>query len=154
GNLINRLVGVALVLPFLKPIAQYGLALQPDPAKLAAAFHMAFNAALAALFIGLLDPFARLLEMVFPERKVADNPAAPRYLDPAALDTPSLALADAAREVLRMGDMIEVMLRQVVTALMTNDRALVTVVSRMDNAVDHLDEAVKLYVAKLTSASL
>jgi phosphate:Na+ symporter len=119
-----------------------------------AGFHVAFNAALALVFIGLLDPLARLLEKVFPERKAADDPAAPRYLDPAALETPSLALADAAREALRMGDMIEVMLRQVVTALMTNDRALVTAVSRMDNAVDHLDEAIKLYVAKLTSASL
>jgi phosphate:Na+ symporter len=154
GNLINRIVGVALVLPFLKVIAQHGIALQPDAAKMTAGFHVAFNAALALVFIGLLDPLARLLEKVFPERKAADDPAAPRYLDPAALETPSLALADAAREALRMGDMIEVMLRQVVTALMTNDRALVTAVSRMDNAVDHLDEAIKLYVAKLTSASL
>jgi phosphate:Na+ symporter len=154
GNLVNRLVGVALVLPFLKPIAQYGLTLQPDAARMTAGFHVAFNAVLALAFIGLLDPLARLLAKVFPEQKVADNPATPRYLDPGALETPSLALADAAREVLRMGDMIEVMLRQVVTALMTNDRALVTAVSRMDNVVDRLDEAVKLYVAKLTSASL
>jgi phosphate:Na+ symporter len=154
GNLVNRIVGVALVLPFLKPIAQYGITLQPDAAKMTAGFHVAFNVALALIFIGLLDPLARLLEKIFPHRKVADDPAAPRYLDPAALETPSLALADAAREVLRMGDMVEVMLRQVVTALMTNDRALVTAVSRMDNAVDHLDEAIKLYVAKLTSNSL
>jgi phosphate:Na+ symporter len=46
------------------------------------------------------------------------------------------------------------MLRQVMTALMTNDRALVTEVSKMDNAVDRLDEAIKLYVAKLTRNSL
>ena len=37
---------------------------------------------------------------------------------------------------------------------MTNDRALVVEVSQMDNAVDRLDEAIKLYVAKLTSSSL
>jgi phosphate:Na+ symporter len=154
GNLINRVVGVALVLPFLQVVAQHGLLLQPDAAKMTAGFHVVFNLALAALFIGLLGPLARLLEKVFPARKAADDPAAPRYLDPAALDTPSLALADAAREVLRMGDIVEVMLRQIVTALMTNDRAQVTAVSRMDNAVDRLDEAVKLYLAKLTNASL
>src|SRR4051812_4172158 len=154
GNLINRVVGIVLVLPFLPLLARHAVAWQPDAAKLTALFHMAFNIATAVLFIGFLDPLAKLLERLFPARRRADDPSAPRYLDPAALDTPSLALADAARETLRMGDMIEIMLRQVVRALMTNDRALVVEVSRMDNAVDHLDEAVKLYVAKLTSANL
>ncbi len=91
---------------------------------------------------------------MFPAQAAAADPSAPRHLDPAALDTPSLALADAARETLRMGDVVETMLRKVMTALMTNDRALVAEVSQMDNTVDRLDEAVKLYVAKLTSSSL
>jgi len=62
--------------------------------------------------------------------------------------------ANAARETLRMGDVVEVMLRQAMTALMTNDRALVREVSRMDDVVDKLDEAIKLYVTKLTRGSL
>jgi phosphate:Na+ symporter len=37
---------------------------------------------------------------------------------------------------------------------MTNDRARASEVSRMDNAVDRLDEAIKLYVIKLTRGSL
>jgi phosphate:Na+ symporter len=123
-------------------------------ARMTAEFHMAFNVFLAAAFIGLLGPFAQLLERLFPARKDAGNPASPRYLDETALEMPSLALADAARETLRMGDVVEVMLRQVMTALMTNDRALVREVSRMDNVVDKLDEAIKLYVTKLTRGSL
>ncbi len=154
GNLINRIVGIALVVPFLNPIAAKLVAWQPDLAKMTAEFHVAFNIATAVIFIGLLDPLARLLEKAFPKRAAAADPSAPRYLDPAALDTPSLALTDAAREVLHMGDIVEVMLRQVMKALMTNDRALVVEVSRMDNAVDRLDEAIKLYVAKLTGSAL
>jgi len=154
GNLFNRLVGVVLVLPFLHPIAEKSAALVPDLSKLTAGFHVAFNVALALLFIGPLGPLARLLQKIFPARLAAADPNAPRHLDPTALDTPSLALADAARETLHMGDIVEVMLRQVMKALMTNDRALVDEVSRMDNAVDKLDEAIKLYVAKLTGNSL
>jgi phosphate:Na+ symporter len=119
-----------------------------------AAFHVAFNVALALAFIGLLDPLAWLLEKIFPKREKSADPAAPRYLDESALETPSLALADAGRETLRMGDIVEVMLRQVMMALMTNDRALASEVSRMDNTVDKLDEAIKLYVIKLTRGSL
>jgi len=53
-----------------------------------------------------------------------------------------------------MGDHVEIMLRKVMAAIMTNDRALVDQVSRMDNSVDSLDEAIKLYVTKLTRGSL
>lgn len=150
GNLLNRLAGVVLVTPFLHPIAHLLQAFQPDMAKMTAEFHVAFNAATALAFIGLLDPLALLLEKAFPERKQANDPATPRYLDDSLLETPSLALADAARETLRMGDSVEVMLSQVMIALMTNNRSLVAEVQRMDNIVDRLDEAIKLYVTGLT----
>jgi phosphate:Na+ symporter len=154
GNLVNRLVGIMLVAPFLHPIAGLLQVWQPDLAKATAMFHIAFNAATALLFIGLLDGVARLLERLLPDRPQDADPSRPRYLDESALETPSLALADAARETLHMGDHVEIMLRKVMAAMMTNDRALVDQVSRMDNAVDGLDEAIKLYVTKLTRGSL
>jgi len=95
-----------------------------------------------------------MLKKLLPNRVLEADPSRPRYLDESALETPSLALADAARETLRMGDLVEVMLRKVMAAITTNDRALVDQVSRMDNAVDGLDEAIKLYLTRLTRGSL
>jgi len=154
GNLINRAVGVLLLAPFLHPIANAMQEWQPDAAKMTATFHIAFNVGNALLFIGFLDHLARLLKRLLPNRVLDVDPSRPRYLDESALETPSLALADAARETLHMGDLVEVMLRKVMAALMTNDRTLVDQVSRMDNNVDSLDEAIKLYVTKLTRGSL
>ena len=154
GNFVNRLVGVAVVAPFLRPITEILQAWQPDLAKMTTEFHIAFNMATAILFIGLLDGMARLLRKLLPNRVQEADPLRPRYLDESALETPSLALADAARETLHMGDLVEVMLRKVMAAMMNNDRALVDQVSRMDNSVDALDEAIKLYLTKLTRGSL
>jgi len=154
GNLLNRLVGIVLVAPFLHPLADAFQAWQPDLAKMTALFHIAFNVATALLFIGVLDGVAALMTWLFPARVQTIDPAQPRYLDESALATPSLALTDAARETLHMGDLVETMLRQVMAAIMTNDRGLVDNVSRMDNGVDRLDEAIKLYVTKLTRGSL
>jgi len=154
GNLINRLVGVLLVLPFVQPVAREMALFQPDAAKMTAEFHLLFNVALAALFIGPLDFMAALLVRILPEQKLPADPSVPRYLDEMALETPQLALANAARETLRMGDTIETMLRDVMTALMTNDRKLASDVSRRDNVVDRLTEAIKLYLTKLTRGSL
>jgi phosphate:Na+ symporter len=154
GNLVNRLAGVVLVAPFLSPISHLLGAWQPDLAKATALFHIAFNVVTAVIFIGLLDGMARLLKKLLPTRVLEADPSRPRYLDDSALETPSLALADAARETLHMGDHVEIMLRKVMAAMMTNDRALVDQVSQMDNSVDSLDEAIKLYVTKLTRGSL
>ena len=88
GNLINRLVGIVLVVPFLPVLTDALQSIQPDSGKLTAQFHIAFNVALALIFIGLLDPLAWLLNKLFPTRPASDSPFAPRYLDESALETP------------------------------------------------------------------
>src|SRR5690242_4387531 len=154
GNMLNRVVGVVLVLPFLQPIAEIFGRFDLNPARMAADFHTAFNLALAVLFVFALDGVARLLVWLLPESAKQPNPSVPLYLDEAAIRTPSVALACAARETLHMGDVIEAMLKQAMTALLGNDRKLSAEVSRMDNVVDRLDEAIKLYITKLTRESL
>ena len=154
GNLLNRLIGCAVALPFLHPIADALARFEPNASRMTADFHTAVNLALAVVFIFPLGWTASLLTRFLPERAKPSNPATPLYLDDAALATPSVALSCAEREVLHLGDVVETMLRQAMTALMTDDRRLVAEVSRMDNAVDKLDEAVKLYVTRLTRESL
>ncbi|HKW53818.1 MAG TPA: Na/Pi cotransporter family protein, partial [Stellaceae bacterium] len=154
GNLVTRLVGCALALPFLDPLAAALARLEPDVARQAADFHSLFNLALAALFILPLDAFAQILRRLLPAAAASADPAAPAYLDAAAVHAPSVALTCAARETLHMGDIVEAMLRQSMTALLTDDRKLVGEVERMDNAVDRLHEAIKLYVTEVTREAL
>jgi phosphate:Na+ symporter len=154
GNLLIRAAGCAAVLPFLHPIAQELLRIEPNASRMAADFHLAFNVALALVFLLPLDRIASLLTHMLPEQKKPADPSAPLYLDEAAIAMPPVALACAARETLHIGDVVETMLRRSMTALMSNDRKLVAAISRMDNTVDRLDEAVKLYVTQLTRESL
>jgi len=154
GNLLNRLLGCLVVLPFLNPITAALAQIEPNPSRMAADFHTAFNVALALVFILPLRGLAALLTRMLPERPTPNDPSTPLYLDEAGLATPSVALVCAARETLHIGDIIATMLRQTRTALLTDDRKLVAEICRMDDAVDALDEAVKLYVTKLTRESL
>jgi phosphate:Na+ symporter len=154
GNLLNRVVGILIILPLLQPITDIFSRFDLNPARMAADFHTAFNIALAVIFIFVLDGVARLLVWLLPEPANQTDSSVPLYLDEAAIRAPSVALACAARETLHMGDVIEAMLKQAMTALLNNDRKLAGDVSRMDNVVDRLDEAIKLYITKLTRESL
>ena len=149
-----RAAGCVLALPFLHQIAAGLLHIEPNPSRMTADFHLAFNAAIALVFIFPLDRVAAWLTRLLPEAKKPDDPALPLYLDEASLSMPPVALACAARETLHMGDVVESMLSQSMAALMSNDRKLVAAISRMDNIADRLDEAVKLYVTRLTRDSL
>lgn len=154
GNLVTRLAGCAMVLPFIGPIASRFQEFDPNPLRMGADFHTAFNVVLALLFIFPLGRLARILERFLPQQRMPADPGVPVYLDQSAIDTPALALVSAARESLRMGEMVEAMLGQAMTALLTQDRNLISEISGKDSAVDRLHEAIKLYVVRLTRGSL
>ena len=81
-----------------------------DPSRAVADFHTAFNLIVACVFLPLLKPFAALLRRLLPARVDAADPSRPMYLDPAAHETPVVALGGAAREALRLSDVLEAML--------------------------------------------
>ncbi len=154
GNLFNRVTGCLIFLPFLNRIVVFLETVEPNPVRLIADFHLLFNLAMAIAFIVPIHLLATKMQHLFPERKVQNSLVTPLYLDESALQSPSMALSCAVRETLRMGDIVESMLRQSMVALLQNDRKVVNEVSRLDNAVDSLHEAIKLYVVKLTRESL
>jgi phosphate:Na+ symporter len=149
GNLINRLIGCVLGLAALRWIAPQLVQFEPDPARAVADFHTLFNIATALLFFPLLAPFASLLARLLPGRIDPADPSRPVYLDAPARETPTLALASAAREALRMADVFEEMLRGSIDALDRGDRKRVSETRRMDDVLDQLDRAIKEYLTSL-----
>jgi len=149
GNLINRIVGCALALALLKWIGPALVTIEPDTGRAIADFHTGFNIVLALLFFPLLKPFARLLVRLLPARVDTADPSQPIYLDWAARETPSIALAGAAREALRMVDVFEAMLRGALDSFNRGDRKRVTETARMDKVLDRLDTAIKEYLTSL-----
>ncbi|MBX6320385.1 MAG: Na/Pi cotransporter family protein [Rhodospirillaceae bacterium] len=149
GNLLFRGAGVALALPLLGLAAPAMAWLEASPARQVVDFHVAFNLALVALFMGLVGPVGRLCDRLLPSRAKPEDPGTARYLDPDAAVSPSAAIANAARETLRMGDLVERMLHDSLRVFRTDDRNLLREVERLDDAVDSLHEAVKLYLTDL-----
>jgi phosphate:Na+ symporter len=150
GNLFVRGAGCLIAIPLLPWLTQVVAALEVSPARQVADFHTLFNLALAVAFIGFLDPLARLCTRLIPSDPIPDDPGKPRYIGPATLGTPSIALADAAREVLRMIDIVESMLRMFLEALRSDDRKLLAQLAAMDDTLDRLHTAIKLHLTAIS----
>jgi phosphate:Na+ symporter len=154
GNLLFKLLGVAIA-PWLIPLWLQGVQpLVQDPATLTVLFHLSFNLMVGLIFIGLTHPVARLVERLLPLQDGNGPLDRPNHLDPSALATPSLAISCAAREALHQADVVETMLRGVVTVIRNNDLKLAQELRKLDDTVDSLYSAIKYYLTKISRQQL
>jgi phosphate:Na+ symporter len=154
GNLLNRMVGLVLVMGAFNLITPYVKYLGPDPARALANFHTLFNLGLAVVFLPWIRAYARLIVKLLPGRAEAAPPGTPLYLDPAIRDTPALALGAATREALRMSDTLEEMLKGLKTALQSESRAPIEQTKALDDVLDRLNTAIKAYVLSIPPDTL
>jgi len=153
GNLVFRLLGVLAVLPFLDAVVDGLVRLEADPGRQAADLHTAFNLALALVFLPLTSVAARWLERLVPEDRVTVEPEL-QHLDEDLLDRPALALGSASRELMRLADLVEIMLRETILAFAEGGERRRLQIKDLDDTVDRLQEAIKLYLTRLTRHSL
>jgi phosphate:Na+ symporter len=154
GNLVFRAAGALALVPALPYLAPYIALVEAEGARQIANFHTAFNLALAIVFLPLVGPAAKLMTRLLPDRLVPEEIGKPRYLDAAAQESPAVAIANAARETLRMGDIVERMLLQTLDVFRNDDRKLLKEVENLDDSVDRLHEAIKLYLSEVSREAL
>ncbi|MEJ1978032.1 MAG: Na/Pi cotransporter family protein [Acetobacteraceae bacterium] len=154
GNFGTRLVGVAIGLAVLPWLGERLVVWEPDPARAVADLHTAFNVVLAAVFFPLLPAYAALLRLALPHRVEQPDPSQPLYLDESAQETPVVAVGAAAREALRLSDVLEGMLHAARQAFVVEDRKRVSEARRMDDVLDNLTTAIKAYLTRLDPEAL
>lgn len=154
ANLIVRCIGALVVMVLAEPIARFMLDVTNNDARsLPANAHIAFNIALLIFFLPLLGPVGRLATRLLPESPES-RANRPSYLDESLLASPELALAVAKREALRLGDIVTEMLDKAMEGLTRPDTELTERLISLEQQVDKLNEAIKLYVSRLSASKL
>ncbi|MDU6389461.1 MULTISPECIES: Na/Pi cotransporter family protein [unclassified Pantoea] len=153
GSLLFKLLGSLAVLPFINLLAPWLDKMPVNDEELVIFFHVFYNLIRCLIMVPFADPMARLCTRLIGDDAEADMAMKPRHLDRSALDTPTLALVNAARETLRIGDVLEMMLEafnKVVHGEVREERT----VRRLDDDVDVLYTAIKLYLARMPKEDL
>lgn len=149
GNLLTRVVGVViglLIMPWAEPwISQAA----HDSGRAVANAHTLFNLGVALLFLPLLTPYARMLTRWLPKQVDPNDPGQPRYLDESARGLPAVALGNAAREALRMADMLQTLLQYARAGFKRDNRQRAVQARQLDNALNRLEAAIIAYLARL-----
>jgi phosphate:Na+ symporter len=149
AHIAFKVLGAALIFPFVGPFTALVAATASDPARQVANAHTFFNLGISLLFLPFTPVAARVIETLVPDDEREDTPFRTRYLDERALEQPSLALGQAHREALRMADVVQVMLRDALPVFRSDNLAMIENIEQRDDQVDFLEREIKLFLARL-----
>jgi phosphate:Na+ symporter len=149
AHIAFKVLGAALLFPFIGPFADVVAASAADPARQVANAHTFFNLGISLIGLPFTPLAARVFETLVPDDQREDTPFRTRYLDERALDQPSLALGQAHREALRMADVTQGMLRDSLAAFRSDNLAMIENIEKRDDQLDFLEREIKLFMARL-----
>ncbi|MBI3805522.1 MAG: Na/Pi cotransporter family protein [Nitrospirae bacterium] len=154
AHLFFKVVGALLLYPFLSPFETWIAGTAGAVPRQIANAHTFFNFGLALLFLPLAVPAAKWITWLVSAPPPHEDPARPKYLDTNLLDTPSIALEQAAREALRMADIVRQMFRKVPHFFTERNESLLEEIERREEIVDRLNQEIKLYLTRLSQNAL
>ncbi len=154
GSLLYKLIGLLLIIPVLTPLVNWMDTLDVSPSSLVISFHVIYNSLRCLIMLPSVGPMGRLCTSILPQQADTNGQTKPRHLDLTALATPSLALANAVRETLRMGDLIDSMLNAMQEVLRGNQTSVTQEVRRLNDDIEVLYNAIKLYLAQMPREDL
>jgi phosphate:Na+ symporter len=154
GNLLFKVLGVAIVAPFVGLWLRHVQPQMPNPTHGVVLFHLAFNVVISVGFIGLTQWVAKLVTRMLPVPTQSTTSMRPHHLDPSALSTPTLAISNAAREALHQADVVETMLIGMLDVIRNNDLRLAQELRQFDDTVDELYSAIKYYMTRISREAL
>ena len=155
GNLLMRGVGSVIMLILfmtIKPPVGFLGATEPDQIVNA---HILFNVIILMAGLPLAGLVYRGSEWIVKlgaKPEPVDAFAATEFsaLNETALDTPSQALANATREVVRVCETVEIMLKRIIELYESADEDKIRALAALDDRVDRKHAAIKIYLAKVT----
>lgn len=158
GNLLFRAAAAVIALVMVETLGVPAILRGLDPATALVDFHLAFNAVLALSCLPFVKLVARLAARLTqePEGEGDANIARQRLsaLDRSVIGSPTLALASATRELLRMGELVEQMFRPVMDMFRSGTSEQIARLRGIDDEINDTHTGIKLYIAEVNRGEL
>jgi phosphate:Na+ symporter len=155
GNLLCRASGALLALLALHWFNDMTAANATQAGLYVVAGHVIFNILLVIVCLLLLSPIEKITGKLLPDPSdtLADEAAFRRTsaLDRSVIHLPRLALASATREILRMSDIVEMMVRPIMDIYEHYDTQRTKRIAELEEEVNKALSAIKLYLADISS---
>ena len=153
SHLFFNIGGVVLFLFFLNKFSYLvSLTASSIPRQIANA-HTLFNIINAIILLPFLSFFVKFIVKILPGEEIVIKKG-PIYLNKDMINTPSLALSQVTKELVRMGEMVESMLNGVIMSFIQNDLNILKNVYLKEDVVNTLEKEITKYLVLIAQNSL
>ncbi len=150
AHLLFKIVGVLVLLPFVNAYALLMVKITATPGYQVANAHTFFNIGIAILFLPFINQFAKLLQLIVPDRKEAlEKQFEPKYLDDKLINTPSIALGLATKEIGNAADQVYMMIQSVIKIFEKSDTQLLEKINKKEDYLDLLCKSLSDYLTSV-----
>lgn len=155
AQILINVFGVLLFLPFIAPYASLVELTSTDLPRQIANAHTLFNVTVSALMIPMVRPLAGLVKRLVPADVHEKQEKVTAYIDEMQYAVPAVALSEAARELVRLGEVTAEMVDFSCQSLINEDRGLAQrVVVQEERVVDPVSKELDRFVNTLFKEDL
>jgi phosphate:Na+ symporter len=155
AQIVINVTGVLLFLPFINQYADLIHHTSVDLARQIANAHTIFNVAVSTVLFPFVKQIAWVAEKLVPPEKKPEKEKLTLYIDDMQQSVPAVALTEAARELVRLGEATVGMLEESCQALLSLDaKAANHVLELEENFVDPVYKTLGEFVNRLVQEDL
>lgn len=152
-HLTFNIIGTVIFVILLKPVLSLVVATATEPVRQIANAHTFFN--LANTFIQL--PFSALL-IAFATKvvpgKVEHDQFELKYLDKRILETPSIAVGQIVKEIVRMGEIARCNVEKGVMAIINQDEKVIAELYNNEKVINELERRIGEYLKEVSNLAI
>ena len=155
-HLIFNIIGTLLFIIILnRPIVALVTKLNPtDTARQIANAHTLFNLVNVIILLPFAKYIVKIAMKLVPTREDEVDERKTKYLDDRMLETPSIALGNTIKEIIRMGNKAKKSLQSSIDAFLNGDISKVEETFKEEEVINELQKSIINYLLKLSKTSL
>ena len=121
AQILINVIGVLLFLPFISLFADLVARTSPDLPRQIANAHTIFNVAVSLMLFPFVQQIAQLARKLAPDEPMKRKQKVTAYIDPMQYAVPAVAITEAGRELVRLGEVTAEMIELSCGALLRQD---------------------------------
>jgi len=154
AHVVFNVVGVIIFLPFLNPFRELVALTSTNITREIANAHTLFNIINTLVFIPLIPIFSKLLTRFVKGKEEEEVEYLPKYLEKHLLNTPPIAIEASIKEIVRTLGLTKKMVKISMDSFFNNELGPLEKITRREEAVDSLREAITDYLVQLMQNEL
>lgn len=154
-HFLFNFIGTVIFMTLLRqPIQDFVLKISPnDIQRQIANAHTFFNIVNTAIQLPFASLLVKAAEAIVPGTDEREKPAS-IFLDERIIETPSIALGQSHKEIIRMGELVSENLSNARIALLNDKYEIVEGVLKREQLINKIEKEITEYLVRLSNASL